>query len=244
MRMNNNILLIETATDACSAAITDGNGIISSYRTSEPKSQASGLAPMIQKVMNEAGLSAKELSAVAVSSGPGSYTGLRVGVSTAKGICFGAGLPLIAVETLEAIACKILGSTDISADTLIIPMIDARRMEVYTALFDSSGHRISDTKAVILEPDTFAGKISEYGHLIFTGDGAEKYRQVINPEYLDRCTFIASHPDAAYMAEPACRAYKEKRFEDVAYFEPFYLKEFIAASPSRKLDAVLHPERS
>ena len=174
-----------------------------------------------------------------------------MGVSTAKGICFGAGLPLIAVETLEAIACKILGSTDISADTLIIPMIDARRMEVYTALFDSSGHRISDTKAVILEPDTFAGKISEYGHLIFTGDGAGKYRQVINPEYLDRCTFIASHPDAAYMAEPACymaepacRAYKEKRFEDVAYFEPFYLKEFIAASPSRKLDAVLHPDRS
>ena len=86
--------------------------------------------------------------------------------------------------------------------------------------------------------------MSEYRHIIFTGDGAEKYRQVINPEYLDRCTFIASHPDAAYMAEPACRAYKEKRFEDVAYFEPFYLKEFIAASPSRKLDAVLHPDRS
>ena len=116
--MNNNILLIETATDACSAAITDGNGIISSYRTSEPKSQASGLAPMIQKVMNEAGLSAKELSAVAVSSGPGSYTGLRVGVSTAKGICFGAGLPLIAVETLEILVCGVLKEAENTADTI------------------------------------------------------------------------------------------------------------------------------
>lgn len=242
--MNDKILLIETATDVCSAAITDGKRIISARYTSEPKSQASGLAPMIDEVLKEAGLSAKVLSAVAVSSGPGSYTGLRVGVSTAKGICFGAGLPLIAVETLEAIACGALSTGNISTDTLIIPMIDARRMEVYTALFDSSGRRISDTKAVILEPDTFAGEIAGYGHLIFIGDGAEKYRQVINPEFLDRCTFTASHPDAAYMAEPASRAYTEKRFEDVAYFEPFYLKEFIAASPSRKLDAVLHPDRS
>ena len=141
--MNNSILLIETATDTCSAAITDGFRIISACRTSVPKSQASGLAPMIQTVMNEAGISANGLSAVAVSSGPGSYTGLRVGVSTAKGICFGAGLPLIAVETLEILACGVLKEAENTADTLIVPMIDARRMEVYTALYNSSGQRIS-----------------------------------------------------------------------------------------------------
>ena len=242
--MNDKILLIETATDVCSAAITDGKRIISARYTSEPKSQASGLAPMIDEVLKEAGLSAKDLSAVAVSSGPGSYTGLRVGVSTAKGICFGAGLPLIAVETLEILACGVLKEAENTADTLIVPMIDARRMEVYTALYNSSGQRISDTRALILEPETFAKEMSEYRHIIFTGDGAEKYRQVINSEYLHKCSFKAQHPDAVHMAGPACRAYKEKRFEDVAYFEPFYLKEFIAASPSRKLDAVLHPERS
>ena len=243
MTMNNKILLIETATDVCSAAVCDGDRIISSNRISEPKSQASGLAPMIDRTMKDAGLDMSGLAAVAVSSGPGSYTGLRVGVSTAKGICFGAGLPLIAVETLEIIARGVLEQKPVP-DTVIIPMIDARRMEVYTAVFNQDGHRISDTQALILEPESFAKEFAGHSHVIFTGDGAEKYKALLPEKYLSKCTFIPGRPEAQNMAIPAWNALKEKRFEDTAYFEPFYLKEFIAASPSKKLDAVLHPGKS
>ncbi|CCY35700.1 universal bacterial protein YeaZ [Alistipes sp. CAG:831] len=186
------------------------------------------------------------LAAVAVSSGPGSYTGLRVGVSTAKGICFGAGIPLIGIETLTAIACGTLKTGAAQEDpdgTVIIPMIDARRMEVYTALYDSSAQRISETEAVVLTPDTFSGTLKKYRRVIFTGDGAAKYENMLPEQYKDRCIFLPSRPEAADMAAAAFRALKEKKFEDTAYFEPFYLKEFIAADPSRKIEAVLHPER-
>lgn len=239
-KMNNRILLIETATDACSAAVAEGTEILSVRRCGVPRSQAGGLAPLISGVLEESGTSVEKLSAVAVSSGPGSYTGLRVGVSTAKGICFGAGIPLIGIETTEILAHGVLDRA--GADSVIIPMIDARRMEVYTALFDSSGRRLSETRALILEPDTFAAQAGTHSRLIFTGDGAEKYMSVIDSRLLPSCTFIPRSPDAADMASAAADALNKKRFEDTAYFEPFYLKEFIAASPSRKIEAVLHPE--
>ncbi len=239
----NRILLIETATDVCSAAIAEGDRIISSGHISEPRSQASGLAPMIQDVLSRAGMHAGELSAVAVSAGPGSYTGLRVGVSTAKGICFGAGIPLIGIGTLTVIAQGAIrtGACTAGEDCAIIPMIDARRMEVYTAVYDSYGHQATDTSAVVLEPDTFASELQKYGKLIFAGDGAAKYRDMIPEKHIGRCVFVPSHPQAEDMAEAAFSAWQEKRFEDTAYFEPFYLKEFIAADPSRKMEAVLHP---
>lgn len=244
--MNNRILLIETATDVCSVAVSEGNEILSSGHITEARSQASQLAPLIQDTVSRAGMQISGLAAVAVSSGPGSYTGLRVGASTAKGICFGAGIPLIGIETLTAIACGTLKTGAAQEDpdgTVIIPMIDARRMEVYTALYDSSAQRISETEAVVLTPDTFSGTLKKYRRVIFTGDGAAKYENMLPEQYKDRCIFLPSRPEAADMAAAAFLALKEKKFEDTAYFEPFYLKEFIAADPSRKIEAVLHPER-
>ena len=242
MKMNK-ILLIETATDVCSVAVADGEKIIFSDRISEPRSQASGLAPLIQKTVAEAGMSTNCLDDVAVSSGPGSYTGLRVGVSTAKGICFGAGIPLIGIGTLDIIAQGAIRSGILKNDpegTAIIPMIDARRMEVYTAVFDHYGNRITEVEAAVLAPDTFIRQLDTFRRLVFTGDGAAKYDSLIPEQYRDRCIVMPSHPDAVDMAVPAFRALQEKRFEDTAYFEPFYLKEFVAADPSRRIEAVLH----
>lgn len=233
--------MIETATDVCSAAISRDGAIISAERIDEPRQQASRLAPLIQKVLQESGLTAKELAAVAVSSGPGSYTGLRTGVSTAKGICFGAGVPLIGIDTLTVSAYGVLDRAT-EPDTLIVPMIDARRMEVYTACFDHNGQRLTEIEAKVLEPGTFAPMFEKYSRLIFTGDGASKYESVLPEEFRSRSLFVPRNPDAADMVLPATAALKEKRLEDVAYFEPFYLKEFIAASPSKKIEAVLHPD--
>lgn len=242
----NRILLIETATDVCSVAIADGEQIVSAEHISEAKSQASRLAPMILDIMDRADTPADRLAAVAVSSGPGSYTGLRVGVSTAKGICFGAGIPLIGIETLTIIAFGAMKTDEVKnspEDTLIIPMTDARRMEVYTALYDAAGRRLTDTAAIVLTPETFIEELECHSRIVFTGDGATKYEPMIPSKYRGKCIFIPSHPEAENMAVPAFRALQEKRFEDTAYFEPFYLKEFIAADPSRKLEAVLHPDR-
>lgn len=242
----NRILLIETATDVCSVAIADGEQIVSAEHISEAKSQASRLAPMILDIMDRADTPADRLTAVAVSSGPGSYTGLRVGVSTAKGICFGAGIPLIGIETLTIIAFGAMKTDEVKnspEDTLIIPMTDARRMEVYTALYDAAGRRLTDTAAIVLTPETFIEELECHSRIVFTGDGAAKYEPMIPSKYRGKCIFIPSHPEAENMAVPAFRALQEKRFEDTAYFEPFYLKEFIAADPSRKLEAVLHPDR-
>ena len=242
----NRILLIETATDVCSVAIAEGEQILSAEHIPDARSQASRLAPMIQNVLKKTDTQAHRLAAVAVSSGPGSYTGLRVGVSTAKGICFGAGIPLIGIETLTIIANEALKDDAVKngpENTLIVPMTDARRMEVYTALYDITGNRITKTAAIVLTPDTFSEELERYSRIVFTGDGAAKYEAMIPEKYRDKCIVLPSHPDAEYMAAPAFQALQEKRFEDTAYFEPFYLKEFIAADPSRKLEAVLHPDR-
>ena len=242
----NKILLIETATDVCSAAVADGEKILSTGHITEARSQASRLAPMIQDTIAGAGIRLRELAAVAVSSGPGSYTGLRVGVSTAKGLCLGTGIPLISVGTLSILAFGAIRSgavKEATENSVIIPMIDARRMEVYTALYDIHGDRISETAAVVLTPDTFTAEFEKFHRVILTGDGAAKFMDILPEHYRSRCVFLPSHPEAIDMAIPAFRSLQQKRFEDTAYFEPFYLKEFIAADPSKKLEAVLHPDR-
>ena len=241
------ILLIETATDVCSAAVTDGQKILAAGHIDQIRSQASQLAPMIHDVIGRAGLRTADLSAVAVSSGPGSYTGLRVGVSTAKGICFGADIPLIGIGTLSVIADgaikteTVAGTPDeLRKSTLIVPMIDARRMEVYTALYDTTGRRLTDTSAVVLTPDTFSTELEQYNRIVFTGDGAAKYEPLIPDGDRDKCVFMPSRPKAEDMVTAALEAWQKKRFEDTAYFEPFYLKELIADDPYRKIEAVLH----
>ena len=223
----NNILLIETSTALCSVALAQ-DGAITSYReSSAPKAHASLTAVFIQEMLAERGLTLADCDAICVSKGPGSYTGLRVGVSTAKGLCFGSGKPLLAVGTLDTLVAQVETQEDFR---YIIPMIDARRMEVYTAVFEN-GVQITETSPMIIDETSFAEYL-EQGPCLFIGDGAGKCADVIKHP---NAQFCQSWPKASAMLEPAMAAYKEKRFEDVAYFEPFYLKEFVATVSKKKL---------
>ena len=242
------LILIETSTALCSAALAE-DGIITSYReSSAPKAHASLTAVFIQEMLAEKGLTIADCDAVCVSMGPGSYTGLRVGVSTAKGLCFGSGKPLIAVGTLDTLVAQapsvIPSEVEGSAFRYIIPMIDARRMEVYSAVFEVAGQagndgdaggndvrQITETAPAIIDETSFADYL-EQGKCLFIGDGAGKCADVIKHP---NATFVQCWPNAAAMLKPATQAYKEKRFEDVAYFEPFYLKEFVATVSKKKM---------
>ena len=232
------IILIETSTSLCSTALAE-NGVIVAYReSSAPKAHASLTAVFIQEMLQERGLTIADCDAVCISKGPGSYTGLRVGVSTAKGLCFGSGKPLLAVGTLDTlvaqapsvISSKTGGQDKKSAYKFIIPMIDARRMEVYSAVFEN-GKQITETAPAIIDENSFSEYL-EQGPCIFIGDGAGKCADVIKHP---NAHFCQCHPNASAMLEPALQTYKEKRFEDVAYFEPFYLKEFVATVSKKKL---------
>ena len=242
--MKQNIILIETSTALCSAALTE-NGKITAYReSSAPKAHASLTAVFIQEMLNERGLALADCDAICVSKGPGSYTGLRVGVSTAKGLCFGGKKPLLAVGTLDTLVAQALCHPEQSEGSqykYIIPMIDARRMEVYAAVFSTchlersegspSYSQITETAPAIIDENSFAEYLNQ-GPCLFIGDGASKCTDVIKHP---NAHFCQCYPTAAAMLVPALEAYKEKRFEDVAYFEPFYLKEFVATVSKKKL---------
>ncbi len=215
------ILMIETSTECCSVALACGTQILAKRVDEAPKQHAARLAPYVAEVMQEAGLPEDGWDAVAVSAGPGSYTGLRVGVSTAKGLCFGSRKPLIAVDTLRILALQGIAMHGYSR---IIPMLDARRMEVYAARFDATGHRLDATQAVILDADSYRDDL-EAGTVLFIGTGAEKFSHVCTHP---NAVFQPCFPLAEAMLIPAREAMQKKEFEDVAYFEPFYLKEFVA----------------
>ena len=221
------LILIETSTALCSVALAE-DGAITAYReSSAPKAHASLTAVFIQEVLDERGIRLDDCDAVCVSMGPGSYTGLRVGVSTAKGLCFGAGKPLIAVGTLDTLVAQ--AEKDDNPE-FIVPMIDARRMEVYTAVFKDNV-QTTDTAPMIIDENSFSDLL-EQGTVLFIGDGAGKCSDVIRHP---NARFCQCNPKASAMLRPAMKAYKEKRFEDVAYFEPFYLKEFVATVSKKKL---------
>ena len=224
------ILLIESSTALCSVALAEG-GVITSYKeSSAPKAHASLTAVFIRDILSERGITLNDCDAVCVSMGPGSYTGLRVGVSTAKGLCFGSGKPLMAVGTLDTLVAQ---AREIPGQDFkyVIPMIDARRMEVYTAVFTPEGKQLTPTAPAIIDENSFAEQL-EQGVCLFIGDGAGKCADVIRHP---NAHFIQCNPKASAMLDPAMSAYKEKRFEDVAYFEPFYLKEFVATVSKKKL---------
>jgi len=235
------LILIETSTALCSVALAE-NGKITAYReSSEPKAHASLTAVFVQEILEERGVKLDDCDAVCVSMGPGSYTGLRVGVSTAKGLCFGSGKPLLAVGTLDTLVAQSTeveipgqaGNDDKDGNgwKYIIPMVDARRMEVYTAVFAPDGTQITETAPAIIDENSFAEYL-EQGPCLFIGDGAGKCADVIRHP---NAHFCQCHPKASAMLRPAAEAYKEKRFEDVAYFEPFYLKEFVATVSKKKM---------
>ena len=226
------IILIETSTALCSTALSENGAIVSYRESSAPKAHVSLTAVFIQEMLSERGLTIEDCDAVSVSMGPGSYTGLRVGVSTAKGLCFGSGKPLLAVGTLDTLVAQADDAAHDLTDGLkyIIPMVDARRMEVYTAVFEN-GVQTTQTAPAIIDENSFADLL-EQGPCLFIGDGAGKCADVIKHP---NARFCQCWPKASAMLAPAMKAYKEKRFEDVAYFEPFYLKEFVATVSKKKL---------
>ena len=260
------IILIETSTALCSVALAE-DGKVTAYReSSAPKAHASLTAVFVQEVLEERGIKLADCDAVCVSKGPGSYTGLRVGVSTAKGLCFGAGKPLVAVGTLDTLVAQAAegADTDVTLDhsnvipsshnvipsevegsapyRFIIPMIDARRMEVYSAVFEAQdviarseatwqSRQITETTPVIVDETSFAEYL-EQGPVLFIGDGAGKCADVIKHP---NAHFCQCNPKASAMLQPALAAYRAQQFEDVAYFEPFYLKEFVATVSKKKL---------
>lgn len=220
------IIQIETSTALCSAALSEDGKTVRYVESSEPRAHASMAAPFVKEVLGD--LRVSDCDAVCVSSGPGSYTGLRVGVSTAKGLCFGAGIPLIAVGTLDALVSQALSEGLVPEGCrYIVPMLDARRMEVYSAVYTAEGKMLREVRPEVITPESFAAETTE-GAVLFIGDAAEKCRPLIPGG-----TFVQCCPKASSLSAPAFAAYKEKRFEDTAYFEPFYLKEF-TATVSRK----------
>lgn len=232
--MKNYILLLETATDSCSVALADNGNIVAEKYINQPKAHASLLARYISDILEENGITMAECSAVAVSKGPGSYTGLRVGVSCAKGLCYGAGKPLISVCTLATIAQMAMDNNlyGKEGEYTIVPMIDARRMEVYTANFNSKGEQLTPVEAKILDETSYAAELAA-GPVLFTGNGAGKFKGLVgdNPNAF----FAPQEPHAAGMRAIAARKLQEGEFEDNAYFEPFYLKDFIAGKPKKLL---------
>ena len=237
------IILVETSTALCSVALAE-DGQITAYReSSAPKAHASLTAVFIDEMLKERGIAIADCDAVCVSMGPGSYTGLRVGVSTAKGLCFGSGKPLLAVGTLDTLVAQAAEVTSGPSEDprFIIPMVDARRMEVYTAVFSSchpersegspSYTQITETAPAIIDETSFAEYL-EQGPCLFIGDGAGKCADVIKHH---NASFCQCWPKASAMLAPALAAYRAGDFKDVAYFEPFYLKEFVATISKKKL---------
>ena len=215
-------LLIETATKSCSVSLSSENKIIAcKEEVNEQYSHAEKLTVFITELFKTQDFTIKDLDAVAVSKGPGSYTGLRISVSTAKGLCYALDIPLISVSTLKAMA---FGMAQKEKSDLYCPMIDARRMEVYNAFYNSTNKEIRGIQADIIEACSYQKELDK--KVLFFGDGAEKCKQMIqhpNARFIDG--FFPSSKD---MLEIANEKFAEKDFEDVVYFEPFYLKDFVA----------------
>jgi len=226
------ILSIETSTALCSAALALDGKVVCYKESTTPRAHASLTAVFADEVLRESGRRVGELDAASVSMGPGSYTGLRVGVSTAKGLCFGARKPLLAVGTLDTIVAQAIYEDLVPEGCkYIVPMIDARRMEVYTAVFTPEGKQLTETLPKVIDETSFEKELSE-GPVLFVGDGAEKCSSAIHSP---NAVFKGIMPKASAMAELAEAEFAAGRFRDVAYFEPFYLKDFVATVSKKNL---------
>ena len=221
------ILNIETATKNCSVSLARNGAILAIKELNNGNySHAEVLHPFIVDILKEANLNSNEIDAVAVSKGPGSYTGLRIGVSAAKGLCFAFNKPLISIKTLESLANAI--SVE---EGIIVAMLDARRMEVFAAVFDENYKEVREIKAEIIDENSFSDYL-ETSKVYFLGDGAHKCKEVIthkNAVFIDN-----KFPSSKEMAILSYNKYKKNDIEDVAYFEPFYLKDFVAIPEKKK----------
>lgn len=221
------ILHLETATKVCSVALSNNGKLIEFIETEEDGyTHAENLTVFVEQILTNAKIGTKDLSAISVTSGPGSYTGLRIGVSTAKGLCYALGIPLIAVNALEAIAAqgqKLYPAKNICA------LIDARRMEVFSAIYDSEMKLLKGISADVIEENTY----DEFEHLLICGDGSEKLQEIWKERDLNFDISIKS--SAKGHVEIAFAKFENKEFEDVAYFEPFYLKDFVALKSKKRI---------
>jgi tRNA threonylcarbamoyladenosine biosynthesis protein TsaB len=226
------ILNIETATTACSVVVAVGNEIVFEKENTEGLSHARLLGAFVSEALADIRAKGLRLDAISVSCGPGSYTGLRIGVSEAKGLCYGLEIPLIAVKSLEIMAKRVMDTISVESGSLLCPMIDARRMEVYAAIYDSSLHPVREISADIVDSGSYEEYLSK-GSVLFFGDGSGKCASVINSP---NASFIEGvYPSARYMAPLSVEAFEQSRFVDTASFEPFYLKDFIATVPKNHL---------
>ena len=228
------ILNIETATGVCSVALARDGHFIGLKESNTKNSHSSVLTLFMDEVMKSAGIAFPDIDAVAVSEGPGSYTGLRIGVAAAKGLCYALEKPLIGVETLRAMAIGMLRSQSREEEKNILycPMIDARRMEVYCAIFDNKGDEIRETRAEIIDENSFMEYLGK-NRVVFAGDGALKCRPLFenHPNAVFSEDFQTS---AKFMISLSEEKFSKKNFEDLAYFEPYYLKDFVAGKPRVK----------
>ena len=215
------ILCIETSTTNCSVALSkDGHLVASIEDYNTQYSHAERLHDFINKVITEADITANNLDAVAISKGPGSYTGLRIGVSSAKGLCYGLDIPLIAIHTLHALALQVT-----SNDSIIVPMIDARRMEVYSAVFSKDHKELRSTEAEVLSPSSYEAYL-QTKKVYFIGNGVAKFSEICNHKNAE---FIVDKlPSAKEMIAVSYAKFLKQKFENVSYFEPYYLKNFVA----------------
>lgn len=225
------ILHIDTATEVCSVSLSKGENLLDTIETSEPNQHAAKLTLFIEEILDRHHLSSQDLAAVSVSMGPGSYTGLRIGVSTAKGLCYGLDIPLIGLNTLEIMFEGYRSFLTTPSDTLYCPMIDARRMEVYMGIWNGTGEIILPTIAKIVATDSF----EEYAgrDLILFGSGAHKFEELfastpgirIDPQY---------NHSSRHMCRLSWQRFLAQDYEDLVYFEPFYLKEFVTTTPKKR----------
>jgi len=221
------ILNIETSTKNCSVSIAQNGKLIRLKElNSGGYSHAEKLHPFIQDCMNDVGLTFNQIDAIAVGKGPGSYTGLRIGVSAAKGLCFANDIPLISINSLGVLANSCQGESGV-----IIPLIDARRMEVYSAIFELDYTLLRETQAEIIDESSFLPYL-EKGKVYFLGDGAEKCKEILVHE--NACFVDGKFPSAEQMSSLSFEKFQNNDFENVAYFEPFYLKDFVVTPQKKK----------
>ncbi len=231
------ILCIETATDICSVGLLKDGELVSLRESSQGRDHASRLGVFVDEILEGNNLDADRISAVAVSKGPGSYTGLRIGVSFAKGFCYGLGIPLLGVGSLDSlahVACEdntagILGVEDWDS-TLLCPMIDARRMEVYAQIFDAQGNPVSEAGAHVIDEHSFGEYTSSGKRMLIFGPGAKKCENII-----PGTQYIEVIPSARGLLAGAMKAFRNSEFEDIAYFEPMYLKDFVVTQSKKKI---------
>ena len=230
---------LDTSTQICSVALALDGELLGLKESHEDKSHASLLAVFIKDILEENDKVISDLYAIAVSKGPGAYTGLRIGVSTAKGLAFASGIPLISVDTLLSMATGVIKNSQLVNTTVprdkafcLCPMIDDRRLEVYSAVFLTYGEMMEPIAAKIIEKDSFKDNLDQF-HVIFFGNGAGKCREVL--QHPNAIFLEGIETSAKYMVSLAESSWQLSRFEDVAYFEPYYLKDFVATIPKNKV---------